>query len=496
MFILGVFILGVVILGMVVVGVIIGMIVSVVVVAHRHRGGCADAGQHDECKDQADQWSPPLCWRNVDRRFRGSHHDRLPVGTRVVTVRDVDALPEPNDRRLAVRITKDALRHVRSGHPWIFSDSIVSVGLGAARHPAAAGDLAVVFDDDRQFAAIGLFDPSSPIRVRVLHQGKPTTIDQDFWDRAVATAHRRRESLLADGGHTGYRWVNGENDGLGGLIVDRYADVTVIKLYSRAWFPRLRAIVDALQTAKAATAIVLRLARNVARSAPPGLSDGSVLLGSIDGDVVFQENGLRLAADVVSGQKTGTFLDQRHNRAKVGSISEGRSVLDVFSCTGGFTVAAAAGGARSVHSVDQSPQAIQAVGSNLARNGLSAVTATTATADAFDEMGRLVREGARFDVAVVDPPSFAPRQRDVDAALSAYRRLTRLGAELVEPGGCLVQASCTARVARDLFVEQFEDQIERSGRSIRRLEITGHDVDHPVSFPEGAYLKAVFAELD
>ena len=399
-----------------------------------------------------------------------------------------------------MRVTKDALRHVRAGHPWIFDDSVVSVGLGKDAEPAVAGDLAVIFNDDRRFVAIGLFDPSSPIRIRVLHVGKPTTVDQTFWTGSIQSALDHRSELLEDGEHTGYRWVNGENDGLGGLIVDRYGDVTVIKLYTSAWLPHLSGIIDALNAVQPSEAIVLRLARNVTRSlsgrsAFAHISDGSVLAGVLPEVVTYRENGFDFVADVISGQKTGTFLDQRSNRAKVGAISDGRSVLDVFCCTGGFTVAAAAGGATSVHSVDQSPQAITAVNENLERNGLADVPATSATGDAFDEMHRLIKDGRQFGVVVVDPPSFAPRQRDVPAALSAYRRLTKLAVDLVEPGGTLVQASCTARVGLDEFVDQVENEIDRAGRKIRALEVTEHDSDHPIGFAEGAYLKAVFVQL-
>ena len=173
------------------------------------------------------------------------------------------ALPAPSDRRLAVRVTPDALRRLRGGHPWLFEGSIRSVS-----HEGAPGDLAVVFDDDRQFVAIGLFDPSSPIRVKVLHQGKPTTIDP-AWFRARLDAAVGRRAPLAhpepgEPATTAYRVVHGENDGLPGLVVDRYGHVLVVKLYSTAWVPHLAVVVPILRELVPVSSIVLRLARSLA----------------------------------------------------------------------------------------------------------------------------------------------------------------------------------------------------------------------------------------
>ncbi len=409
----------------------------------------------------------------------------------------LDGLPSPSPRRLAVRLTPDALRHVRAGHPWVFADSISSITDGGR-----AGDLAVVFDQRRAFAAIGLFDPKSPIRIKVLHHGAPATIDESWWCAALERASERREPYVtaADASELGYRLVNGENDGLPGLVVDRYAGVLVAKIYSAAWFPHLAAVVTALLTTAGATAVVLRLARVVQRGDTFGLADGDVVAGVLaDGPVVFREAGLQFEADVRRGQKTGWFLDQRANRMMVSTMTRDLDVLDVFAATGGFSVHAAAGGARSVTSVDLSAPTLAAASRNMERNrGLPAVRACaheTRVGDAFDVMADLGRQGRRFGLVVVDPPSFAQRQANVEGALRAYSRLTQLAVRLVTPGGVLVQASCSSRVAPSAFFDAVGAAAVVAGRPLREITHTGHDLDHPVTFPQGEYLKAGFWQV-
>ena len=410
-----------------------------------------------------------------------------------------DALPAVSGRRIAVRLSAAALREVRAGSPWVFDGSITS-----AAEPAAAGDLAVIFDDKRRFAAIGLWDPASPVRVKVLHVGPPAVIDGVWWRAAVSAALARRSTLAGDEATNAYRVVHGENDGLPALVVDRYAATLVVKLYSAAWFPHLTAVADTLVELLAPERIVLRLARSVAAGETFGLADGDTLVGvPPTGPVVFRERGLTMEADVVHGQKTGHYLDQRDNRALVRGLAAERDVLDMFASTGGFALAAAAGGARSVHLVDQSAPALAAAERNIARNRrvreVRECAIHTTVGDAFDVLGALGRRAARdadrFDVVVLDPPSFASRQSQVDRALRAYAALTRLGVVLLRPGGTLVQASCSSRVPADDFFDTVLAAARDAGRPLHELRRTGHPVDHPVTFPQGAYLKAIFATV-
>ena len=295
----------------------------------------------------------------------------------------------------------------------------------------------------------------------------------------------------ADGDTTGYRLVHGENDQLPGLVVDVYDRTAVVKLYSAAWFAHLDTIETQLTRLLHPERIVLRLARNVQH---PDWSDGDTLMGTPpDGPVLFLERGLTFEADVVEGQKTGHFLDQRDNRRLVGSLCADAQVLDVFASTGGFTVHAAAGGAREVTAIDLSAPTLAVARRNLDHNGLLPSGYRPIVGDAFDELERL--RGRQYDVVVVDPPSFAQRQHERDRALRAYARLTELAIPLVRAGGVLVQCSCSSRVAADDFFRTVALAAARTGRPLDEIRRTAHGIDHPVGFPEGAYLKAVFSRV-
>ena len=409
----------------------------------------------------------------------------------------LDALPAVGDKRLAVRLTPDALRRIRAGHPWVYDQSVDSVN-----RVGRAGDLAVVFDKKRDFAAIGLWDPESPIRLKVLHVGSPVTIDRAWFVDRVSAAVEARSSLWSGRARDriAYRAVNGENDGLPGLVVDCYTDVAVIKLYSEIWFPHLRTVVDAVTGATAAHHVVLRLARNLAERETFGLADGDVLVGDPPDPVLFEEGRLTFEADVRHGQKTGHFLDQRANRLQVGKMTAGRSVLDVFASTGGFSVHAAAGGATSVHAIDQSAPTIEVARRNMGHNAdipeVAACDFTTQCADAFDALGHLGRSSRRFDIVVIDPPSFAQKAATVGRAKAAYAKLTKLAMGVVEHGGVLVQASCSSRVTSDDFFDTVTAAAVEHGAKLTEIRRTGHDVDHPVTFPEGGYLKAGYWRVD
>jgi 23S rRNA (cytosine1962-C5)-methyltransferase len=408
----------------------------------------------------------------------------------------LDRLPAPSPTRIAVRVTPDAVRRLRGGHPWLFEGSIRSVN-----RDGIAGDLAVVFDEDRQFVAIGLWDPHSPIRMKVLHSGRPATIDAQFFRARLDAARQRRAALeqsTAPIATTGYRVVHGENDSLPGLVVDRYGHVAVIKIYSTAWIPHLATLVPLLVELLPVRSVVLRLARSMADLDLHGLEEGMSLHGpDVDRPVEFLELGLAFEADVIHGQKTGHFLDQRDNRALVGTLSKGARVLDVFCCTGGFSVHAAAGGARSVLGIDSSPYAIEAARRNIQRNSARAEVAAcrydATVGEAFAELERLGESRGRFDVVVVDPPSFARAAVNVPRAIAAYERLAALAVALVERDGVLVQASCSARVDEAGFVRAVHAGAARAGFDLDEIRRTGHALDHPIGFPEGSYLKALFA---
>jgi 23S rRNA (cytosine1962-C5)-methyltransferase len=395
----------------------------------------------------------------------------------------------PKSPTLRLRITPTAEWKVRSGHPWIFSDSIKS-----QNRDGVSGEIAVVYDRWDNFLAVGLFDPRSPLRVRVLHVGKPQTLDEQWWRERFDRPLAAREKLF-DANTTGYRCIHGESDGWPALVLDRYGDTYVLKLYSCIWLPRIEELRNLLVERLRAQRIVLRVSRNTEDAAKRmGLGNGSILAGEpLKGPVEFLESGLRFEADVLRGQKTGFFLDQRENRKLVGDLAAGRTVLNVFSYSGGFSVYAAHGGARAVTDVDISAHALEAAARNFELN--RAVTKgtrhETAKADAFDWL----RTARTFGLVILDPPSFAKREAERAGAIEAYARLARLGIRCVEPGGFLVAASCSAHVTPAEFFGAVRDAARQSGRTFRELQTTGHPPDHPASFPEAVYLKCIYLQL-
>jgi 23S rRNA (cytosine1962-C5)-methyltransferase len=411
-------------------------------------------------------------------------------------------LPAPSRTRLALRLHARAERAVRRGHPWVFDH-----GIKEQRHEGRAGDLAVIFDRDNRFLAIGLYDPASPIRVRVLHQGTPETIDREWFASRIRTAHERRLPLLAQ--HTtGYRVVHGGNDGLPGLVVDRYAGSLVVKLYTVAWIPYLADVLPGLDDTLSPERVVLRLSRKVQAEHADlhGLLDGQTLhddspshqdVSPSHPSVLFQENGLVFEADLIKGQKTGFFLDQRDNRARVERLAAGRRVLNVFAYTGGFSLYAARGGAFEVTSLDISHPALLAAERNFAHNRhLDCVAAARhhlLRGDAFELLEAMRDRGDRYDLVIVDPPSFAKASAECERAIRSYQKLTRLGLGVLARGGVLVAASCSSRIAADQFAEAVSTAAKQAGRPLQVFEQTGHALDHPISFPEAAYLKCLFA---
>jgi len=410
-------------------------------------------------------------------------------------------LPDPSAKRIAVRISPAAERALRQGHPWIFDQAITEQS-----HAGSPGDLAVIFDERRRFLAIGLYDPTSPIRIRILQSRQPATINADWFTTRLQAAAGLRvplNELPAERATTGYRLVHGENDGLPGLVIDRYAGTLVLKIYTPAWIPHLKEFCSALAQVYPAERLILRLSRSLVKQTEflSGLRDGQVLTGEpVAGPILFQENGLYFEADPILGQKTGFFLDQRENRARVELLSRDRTVLNVFAYTGGFSVYAARGGARQVVSVDISAAAMQVAIRNMAHNlqnpNVAAASHETIAEDAFELLTRYATEKRRFDVVILDPPMFAQKQDQVAAGLHAYQRLTQLGLGVLRAGGVLVQASCSSRIDAETFFNAVHQTARDSGRRLTEIERTGHTLDHPIRFKEGAYLKCLFARAD
>ena len=395
--------------------------------------------------------------------------------------------------RLRLRLTATAESIVRSGHPWLFADSIRE-----QNRAGQTGELAVIYDRNDKFLAVGFFDVDSPIRVRILHAGKPMTIDAAWWQARLAATLARRGGLF-DATTTGYRLIHGESDGWPGLVLDRYGTTLVLKLYTAAWLPRLTEILSLLQEKIFCERIVLRLSRNIQAGAEKQYQrrDGQMLFGAPpEGAVVFSENGIRFEADVLRGQKTGFFLDQRDNRREVETLAAGRRVLNAFSFSGGFSVYAARGGAKSVTDLDISAHALESAKRNFALNrnfpAVAACRHETVQADAF---AWIEKSPAKFDLIVLDPPSLAKRAAEREGAVRAYERLNFLGIARLQPGGILVAGSCSAHVSAAEFFDAVRRAAVKSGRKFTELKTLLHPADHPAGFKEADYLKVIYLKF-
>lgn len=388
-------------------------------------------------------------------------------------------------KRLAVKLSSRGEQYVLNGHPWIFSDSITKIN-----SDARTGDLAIVFSKNKnKVMGIGLYDASSPIRIKMIHNS-PTKviINAEFFHQKIIAAHKKRFKLLQTK-TSSYRLLFGENDGFPGLIADVYSNVLVVKLYSEIWLPYLEWILKSLREESQAKTIVMRLSRQLKNSKHHSYTDGQVVYGNLESEVVeFIEHGIHFSANVIKGHKTGYFLDHRENRRLVGSYSAQKSVLDVFAYAGGFSVHALANNAVEVTSVDISEQALELAKYNASLNNFKG-RHITLCGDAFTILKELIHRNKSFDVVVIDPPSFAKEKKEIALAKKKYAQLAELGAQLTNQGGLLVLASCSSRISSRAFYDINVTVLNHTNRPYTVLNQTQHDIDHPINFPEGAYLK-------
>ncbi len=386
-----------------------------------------------------------------------------------------------------LRLKAGRERSLAHRHPWIFSGAIESVD----GNPSTGATVEVV-DSRGTFLARAAYSPSSQIRARVWSFDADTAIDDAFIDRLMARACSARRDMLDDA-HTACRLVHGEADGLPGVIADRYDDVVVLQLLA-AGAERFRdAIGAALMAATHARCLYERSDAEV--RALEGLPRRvGVIDGALPEEVVIREAGLHYVVDVVAGQKTGFYLDQRDNRAHIGVQAHGRRVLNAFCYTGGFTLAALAGGAASVLSIDSSAAALEVARSNLARNvTLDARRCTWLEADVFTELRALRNRGAWFDLIVLDPPKFAPTAAHVARAARAYKDINLLALKLLAPGGLLATFSCSGAIEASLFRKIVAGAAVDANADAAVIAQFGASADHPVAltFPEGDYLKGL-----
>ena len=372
-------------------------------------------------------------------------------------------------------------------HPWIFSGAVERV----VGYPAS-GETVAVLAGDGTWLARAAYSAVSQIRARVWSFDIDDAIDRGFFERTVAKAVAARADLVDDT-HSSCRLVHGESDGLAGVIADRYGDVVVLQLLSAGAEHWRSEISSSLVAATGARCVFERSDAEV--RALEGLAPRvGLIAGALPHVVTMVEDGLVYRVDIEHGQKTGFYLDQRENRSIVRSLSSGRRVLNAFCYSGGFTLAALAGGAQDVTSIDSSSAALALARENLALNrALRVGAAEWIEADVFADLRRLRNEGATFDLIVLDPPKFAPTAAHADRAAGAYKDINLLALKLLAPGGLLATFSCSGGISAELFQKILAGAALDANADAQILKRLGASSDHPVAlnFPEGNYLKGL-----
>ena len=371
-------------------------------------------------------------------------------------------------------------------HPWVFSGAIAHV-----EGSPAAGATVELHAADGTFMARAAWSPVSNIRARVWSFDSREAIDAAFLHTRVEIGVRARDGLH-DARNNGCRLVNAESDGLPGFIADRYDNVLVVQLLTAGAEAWRDVLVAALCDATACTSVYERSDADTREL--EGLEPrAGPLRGDAPARVTLLENGLRYGVDVARGQKTGFFLDQRDNRARVGALADGCDVLDAFCYSGGFTCAALAGGARSVLAIDSSAAALDLARANVAANGFESRRVEWRDADVFAHLRRLRDAATSFDLIVLDPPKLAPTARHAQKAARAYKDVNLLGLKLLRPGGRLATFSCSAGISAELFQKIVADAALDARVDAAIVGRFGPSADHPVAlnFPEGDYLKGL-----
>ena len=394
-----------------------------------------------------------------------------------------------NEPRPLIRLLPGRDRRVKAGHPWVFSNEIVMTPEARAQPP---GGVVRLEGDDGVKHGAWHFNPHSLITARFLDADPNANCDDAPWFQArFAEALALRSRLYAT---PYYRLVHAEADGLPGLVVDRYGDVLAVQANTAGMDRALPAITQALIELFAPRAIVAR--NDSAVRGLEGLAEETRLLAGEAVAAEVADGPIHFPVDLLGGQKTGFFYDQREHRARVAALAKGATVLDAFCHTGGFGLHCAAAGATSVTLLDRSAPALEAAMEAANRAGL-AERVTTRRAEALEELERMTAAQARFDIVIADPPAFAKARKDQPAALRAYTKLARLAAGLVAPGGFLFVASCSYHVAPGEFADAVVQGVHRARRQTKILYQGGAGPDHPLHpmLPESGYLKAMLLSV-
>ncbi|MBM3307742.1 MAG: class I SAM-dependent rRNA methyltransferase [Candidatus Eisenbacteria bacterium] len=396
--------------------------------------------------------------------------------------------PGAGPRPPRVRLKGREDKRLRGGHLWVFSNEIRDV-----EAHVEPGDVVHVVDGFGRLVGTGYINPHSLIAVRLVSRSS-VEITEDFLTRRIANAHAHRERALPDGTRA-CRVVYGEADLLPGLVVDRYGDCVAVQSLTAGIERRLDLVLAAVQRVLEPKTIVLR--NDSPMREYEGLDvEKRVAVGELAGPVEIEQDGHVFLVDVLGGQKTGFYLDQRENRRETSALGKDRDVLDCCCYTGAWSVYAAAAGATSVTLVDSSGPALELARSNWERNGL-ATPNELVDADAFKTLAELGRAGRRFGLVILDPPSLARGRKHVREALKAHRTLNRLAIAVTRPGGHLVTSKCSHLIESEAFMNSLVGAAREAGRHARVIAVRGQSLDHPVilGLPETGYLQCVVLEV-
>lgn len=389
---------------------------------------------------------------------------------------------------ISLRLSRNLTRAIKRGHPWVYADALRHLPL------VPPGSQAILYDNKKnQPIAAGFFDPKSPLAFRVCTTNVAERLD-DQWARRQFRRALSLRRMLFDSQTTGYRLFNGEGDGLPGLVCDLYHDTAVLQLDGAGpggfWHAPgvARWLAETLPV------------RQVYRKPQARESDpGEALIGPHPAaPIEFLENGVHFKVEVIHGQKTGFFLDQRDNRQRVRTVAAGRRTLNVFGYTGGFSVYAGLGGASHVTTVDLAGPALKLAAHNWELNGLPGDRHGAIKADAFDFLENSAKKKEAWDLIVIDPPSFAPTHEAVAGAQTAYRRLIAAAAAVTTADGLLAAASCSSHIDLPTFLSLCEEGVSQAQRRATLLSLSGQPADHPSPLPFGEfrYLKFVLMRLE
>jgi 23S rRNA (cytosine1962-C5)-methyltransferase len=409
---------------------------------------------------------------------------------------------------IKLTIHKNRIGPIRGRHPWVFQGAIKKIPEGLS-----SGMIVHLFDERDDFLAQGYFNSYSQMAVRLWSWEENEKIDLDFFVRRVQSAYDLRKNYLESKQTDSYRLINSENDLLPGLIVDKYADYLCVQFHNSGiefWKPT---IIDALEKVIQPKGIyersdvggrktgVIPAIRQLAEGIQEGKSTTGIVFGAIPDKIKITENNLKFFVDVVGGQKTGFFLDQRDKRQAIQKYVDDKNVLNCFSYTGGFSVSALFAGAKKVTSVDTSKDALALAEENIKLNGLNAKKADFICADVKDYLRELLEkdpdEREDFDVIILDPPAFVKDRRKIREGLMGYRNINESALRLLSSGGTLVTASCSTHISMTDFRYAVSESAGRARKTVQILETFTHGIDHPelVAFGEGEYLKCLICRV-